>query len=237
MHGTEQPALRPNRTHINQHLFALFEPAFVKDYPEGQIEIAYASPATDDDGPNRCENFSAFEIEKAADFAERKNQAGFNVYVGAALRDGKSRGRAAKENVETGSRTWSDFDAAEDAARVSDLLREKNVIPSEMVITGTTPHRRFQIYIKLAGKVTPDQLEYANTVLRDWLGGDDVQRHAKPDAPGWHYQLPEACKDRTRLYHRARDAAHQLERAELHRQAIGRVMRWPRAERRDAPDR
>ena len=153
----------------------LFAPEFVKDYPDGQIEIAYASPATDDDGPNRCENFSAFEIEKAADFAERKNQAGFNVYVGAALRDGKSRGRAAKENIETGSRAWADFDAAGDDKRVGDLLREKNVAPSEIVRTGATPHRRFQIYVRLAGKVTPEQLETANTALRDWLGGDDVQ--------------------------------------------------------------
>ena len=79
-------APRPNKAHINEHLYALFAPELVKDYPDGQIEIAYASPATDDDGPNRCENFSVFEIEKAADFAERKNHAGFNVYVGAALR-------------------------------------------------------------------------------------------------------------------------------------------------------
>ena len=41
--------------------------------------------------------------------------------------------------------------------------------------TGATPHRRFQIYVRLAGKVTPEQLETANTALRDWLGGDDVQ--------------------------------------------------------------
>ena len=83
-------APRPNKAHINEHLYALFAPEFVKDYPDARIEIAYASPATDDGRPQRCEHFSVFEIEKAADFAERKNQAGFNVYVGAALRDGKS---------------------------------------------------------------------------------------------------------------------------------------------------
>ena len=81
--------LRPNRSNINAHLFALFSPDFVKDHPGAQIEIAFASPKTDDDGPDAAENFSVFDLQKAVDFAERKSKAGFNVYVGAALRNAR----------------------------------------------------------------------------------------------------------------------------------------------------
>ena len=167
--------LCPNKADINAHLSKLFSPEFAKDHPDAQVEIAYASPKTDDDGPDMCENFSVFDLQKAAAFAERKNTAGFNIYIGAALRNARSTGRASKPDVETGSRAWADFDDAGDDARVSNLLREKNILPSEIVQTGGTPHRRFQIYVKLFGKVTPEQLEAANTALRDWLGGDAVQ--------------------------------------------------------------
>ncbi len=146
---------RPNRADINRHLYALFPPDFAKDHPDAQIEIAYASPKTDDDGPDASENFSVFELQKAAAFAEKKSKAGFNVYVGAALRNAKSTGRASKPDVETGSKAWADFDDAGDDVRVSNLLREKNILPSEIVQTGGTPHRRFQIYVKLSGNVTP----------------------------------------------------------------------------------
>ena len=38
-------APRPNKAHINEHLYALFAPEFVKDYPDAWIEIAFADMA------------------------------------------------------------------------------------------------------------------------------------------------------------------------------------------------
>jgi hypothetical protein len=166
--------LRPNKTDINQHLASLFAPEFVHPYPDARIEIAWSNPTTDE-GPNRAKTFFAFDLAQAADFAEQKNTEGFNVYIGCALRNARSVGRAVKKDVVTSSRAWADFDGAGDDARVSDLLKEENVRPSEVVQTGTRPHRRFQVFIRLAGTVTPQQVEDANVVLRNWLGGDAVQ--------------------------------------------------------------
>ena len=95
--GAEYPAsepsapaatqLCPNRAAINQHLYALFHPDFMRAYPDAWIEIAYANPATGG-GLRTAEQFSAFDLEAAGDFAERMNRKGCNVYVGVALRKG-----------------------------------------------------------------------------------------------------------------------------------------------------
>ena len=82
-------------------------------YPDAWIEIAIANPTGGEGntGPKAAEHFSAFELEKAADYAVRKNKQGRNVYVGMALRQGETgpSGRATKENVITASRGWARF--------------------------------------------------------------------------------------------------------------------------------
>ena len=83
---TTAAPLYPNKVDINRHLFELFSPAFVRKYPDAQVEIAYANPATDE-GPRTAKPFSVFDLQKAADFAEEMSKVGRNVYVGAALRD------------------------------------------------------------------------------------------------------------------------------------------------------
>ena len=87
--------------------------------------------AKPDRGLNAAEHFSAFELEKAADFAAEKNAAGFNIYVGAALRQGetdsKSNGRASGANFLAASHSWAEFDGQEDEARIDAALKEKNL--------------------------------------------------------------------------------------------------------------
>jgi hypothetical protein len=173
MFGNTAAPLRPNRSDIDQHLFALFSPSFVHRYPDARIEIAYADPATGQ--LNSARTFVAFDLEKAADFAEQKTNEGNNVYVGVALRHAQVNGRAGKSEVVTASRAWADFDEPGDDVRVDLLLKERRVQPSEIVETGRTPHRRFQIYLKMDAAVTAERLELANTSLKTWLGGDDVQ--------------------------------------------------------------
>ena len=180
--------LEPNRADINKHLYALFHPDFVMAYPDAWIEIAYANPAAGG-GLRAAEQFSAFELEAAGDFAERKNRKGFNIYVGVALRQGEtpatSNGRASGANVLTACRAWTDFDGEGDAARVEAILKDKDIRPAEVVTTGTIPHRRFQVHFELLGKPsedgldpgnpTADELTAVNTALKELLGGDDVQ--------------------------------------------------------------
>src|SRR5262249_51032770 len=96
---TMDAPLCPSKADITAHLYALFPPAFVHQCPDGTwIEIAFCRPGED---LNKAHAFSAFDLDEAAEFAKEKNRAGYNVYVGAALRHGKQRGRANGANVLT----------------------------------------------------------------------------------------------------------------------------------------
>lgn len=170
-------SLHPNKADILRHLFQLFSPAFVRDHPDAQIEIAYAD-LRGSEKPDKAERFSVFKLDEAADFAELKSKAGCNVYVGPALRKGGTTGRASSADVVTSSRAWADFDKQGDEARVHVLLKEKNLQPTEVVQTGSTPHPRFQIYLKLAGKVTPQDLGDLNAAVEKLLDGDNVKSPA-----------------------------------------------------------
>ncbi len=121
MNAHTQP-LVPNKSDISAHLYALFDPAFVQPYPEAWIEIAYGRP---DGHLNAAENFSVFDLEKAAEFAEAKNKAGFNIYVGAAMRHGEkpASGRANGDHVVDASHAWAEFDGAGDAERIDEILK------------------------------------------------------------------------------------------------------------------
>ena len=174
--ATDAP-LSPNRADIAAHLYALFPPDFVKGHPDALIEIAYASPKTDDDGPNSVRDISPCSTCRKRSLSPRGKARPASTSMLApryGMANGQQAGQA-EPTSETGSKAWADFDDEGDVDRVSNLLREKNILPSDIIQTGGTPHRRFHPYVKLSGNVTPDQLEAANARLRDWLGGDDVQ--------------------------------------------------------------
>ena len=166
-----------NATDINAHLHALFDPAFVHAYPEAWFEIAYSHPDIADGAVRDAQNYGVFELKDAADFAEAKNKAGFNIYVSPALRHGKQprSGRAKTEQVLTSAFAWVDFDAAGDAERVDGILKAHNLTPALIVTTGLVPHRRAHLYFKLDGGVTPVQLEAANASLMTLLNTDEVK--------------------------------------------------------------
>jgi hypothetical protein len=73
--------LTPNLADINRHLYSIFSPTFVAGYPDANIEIAWGTPAYKDGAVNQARIFSAFDLEKAAAFAAKKNADGHNVYV------------------------------------------------------------------------------------------------------------------------------------------------------------
>jgi hypothetical protein len=170
---TADAPLYPNKTDIARHLFELFPPAFVRAYPDAWIEIAYANPAIG--GPDAAENFSVFDLQAAAEFAEKKNKDGFNIYVGAALRHGERCGRASGLNVLTASHSWAEFDKQGDDARIQAILKEKNLLAAMTVVTGRTPHLRAHLYFRLAGNFTPDELRTVNAAMKTLLGSDAVQ--------------------------------------------------------------
>ena len=177
MTQTTNNTLLPNKADIAAHLHALFAPAFVHPYPESWIEIAYGHPGKFDGAVNAAKNFSAFEIEKAIAFAETQNKRGYNIYVGASLRQGErpKSGRAGGPHVVDASHAWAEFDGAGDEARITAILKANNLTPTLVVTTGTIPHLRAHLYFKLAGAVTREKLEAANTALFQLLGSDAVQ--------------------------------------------------------------
>ena len=147
----------PNKSDILAHLSALFSTTFVHPYPDAWIEIAYGNPATGG-SPNAAEHFSVFNLEEAAEFAAEKNAAGFNIYVGAALRQGETgselNGRASGANFLAASHSWAEFDMQEDEARIDAVLKDKRLQPGLTVVTGRTPHLRAHLYFRLAGSAS-----------------------------------------------------------------------------------
>lgn len=168
--------LCPNRANINRHLYSLFPASFSKDYPDAWIEIAYAWPATGND-ITQAVHFSPFDLAKAADFAEQQNRAGYNIYIGPALRKGATgpNGRSSDANYLDTAYAWADFEAEGDYTRVSKILKEKKLLTAMLVMTGTVPHERAHLYFKINGSVTAAQIKSANTALKTLLSTDDVQ--------------------------------------------------------------
>jgi hypothetical protein len=166
--------LVPNKTDIAAHLYATFDPAFVRKHPAAWFEIAFGRP---DGRPNAAENFSVFDLQTAVEFVERKSSAGFNLYVGPALRQGArpDGGRSSDNLVATSALAWAEYDGAGDDERINDILKGNKLTPTIVVTTGTVPHVRRHLYFKLDGIVTPEQLRSVNTALMKLLGSDAVQ--------------------------------------------------------------
>ena len=98
--NAQTQTLAPNKADISAHLYALFDPSFVQAYPDAWIEIAYGYALTGGE-VNAAQNFSVFQLQDAAKFAEAKNRAGYNIYVGPAIRQGSrpATGRAVDRHV------------------------------------------------------------------------------------------------------------------------------------------
>src|SRR4051812_47757262 len=117
--------LSPNKNDIAAHLYALFSPEFVRPHPDAWIEIAYGHPASGN-AVNKAQIFTAFQLEESADFAQAKNAAGFNVYVGPAMRQGRKppTGRATDDHFLASAYVWFEYDGAGDAERIDAILKE-----------------------------------------------------------------------------------------------------------------
>ena len=177
---TTGASLCPNKTDIAAHLHALFAPAFVHPYPDAWFEIAYGYAATGGK-INEARNFSAFELKEAAEFAEAKNRAGFNIYVGPALRQGKQPGdgRAADKDVLASAYAWAEFDGAGDDERIDAILKTNQFAPAIIVTTGRIPHRRAHLYFKLEPNANAHTLRAVNSSLRELFGSDAVENASR----------------------------------------------------------
>ena len=168
------PLLKPNLSDINAHLYALFAPAFVQNFSDAKIEIAWADPRTGN-AVNRAEIFTAFDLEKSAVFAFQKNAAGLNVYVAPALRaETHLSGRANGRDIITARYAWCEYDGAGDAERVHALCKANMLWPALVITTGTIPHRRDHLYFEIDGFATPADLTAMGAGLKKLFSTDAV---------------------------------------------------------------
>jgi hypothetical protein len=173
--------LLPNKADINRHLSTLFAPTFVHDYPDAWIEIAYGNPDIKGGAITAAKDFSAFELKLAAEFAVAKNKAGYNLYVGPALRHGQQPGdgRAGDKNVLAAAYAWVEFDGAGDDQRIDAILKAKNLAPAMIVTTGLVPHRRAHLYFKLEDGANAETVRAGNAALRKLLSSDAVHNASR----------------------------------------------------------
>jgi hypothetical protein len=171
--------LAPNLADISAHLHALFAPDFVHRHPDAWIEIAFARP---DENLNKARIFSAFDVEGAATFALDINTRGFNVYVGAALRQGEKpkSGRASDVHFHAARYSWAEYDNAGDHDRITAICKDIGLQPALGVVTGTIPHHRLHIYFLNAQPVTEaDEIRATNKALKELFNSDDVDNPSR----------------------------------------------------------
>ena len=166
--------LKPNVAEISVHLHALFPPEFVHQFPDAQIEIIYGPPGVF----TNSSWFSAFDLKAIAGFAEVRNAAGDNIYVGAALRQGSvpESGRANAQSYLAAQCGWCEYDGAGDHERIVAICKEKQLEPAIIVTTGTVPDLRQHLYFRIKGGVVATAEQAAvNDGLRGLLSSDDVK--------------------------------------------------------------
>jgi hypothetical protein len=171
---TTDTPLYPNKADIERHLFMLFPPAFVHPYPHAWIEIAFCRP---DESLNKARIFSAFDLQGAAKFAADMNARGFNVYVGAALRQGEKpqSGRANDAHFLVARYSWADYDNADDHERITAICKAEGLEPAFGVVTGTVPQQRCHLYFLNAEPITNvDAIQASNEALKELFSSGDV---------------------------------------------------------------
>ena len=143
------------------------------------IEIAWSDPA--DGQLNRARKFLAFDLNPVIDFAEWKNEAGCNLYVGAALRRGEmpAKGRANDNNFQAASFAWAEFDGAGDDTRIAAILKEKQLKPALVVTTGSVPHLRAHLYFAVDDGADREKLVAALKALKTLLKSDNVDNASR----------------------------------------------------------
>jgi nucleotide-binding universal stress UspA family protein len=152
------PIIAPDREPMLQHLQLLFGRALA-----GKIEISGIHL----DGGMRTNFFGVDQFEDAAEWALQLNaQPGWNVYVGAALRnDDVFPGKAAADtDFYRTYAVWADADTDEQVASAREAYRALSIEPPYIVVTGRTPSKRAQMWWPLETPIS--DIEALRGVLR-----------------------------------------------------------------------
>lgn len=168
IHGLPHWPHLTNRADMAAHIEWLIAPARGA-YDDALVEIAHDMPGK---GVTWARLFDFGEIDQALDFADAKNVAGSNVYIGAALRlpDTNRNKRASAEDFYVATAVPIDIDTAYDATRAAMAA----VCDDGMVVTtGLTPTRRSQHWTRLVEPCDSDpDFAHAFRGLVEHVGAD-----------------------------------------------------------------
>lgn len=156
------PIISPDRALMLQHLELLFGRALA-----GRVEITAIHTDKEPKRPARTKFFDVGDWEEAAAFAADVNaQPGWNVYVGAALRnEDVFPGKAAEDSDFFRTYVvWADADDDEQVSSARETYRSLGITPPFIVVTGRTPSKRAQLWWPLENPI--DDIDTLRAQLR-----------------------------------------------------------------------
>jgi hypothetical protein len=167
------PDFEPDHEAMHRHVQALFGGASAWALG-GLVELAW----TDASPPHALSHAAVFPLTERQALVEKavalNRRPGCNVYIGAALRrpDVTGSKRCSDAAFHAASFAWADIDTnAVDAALARST--DAGVPPTLTVITGTTPHKRAQLWWRLdSASVDPATHRSLCATIGKALGGD-----------------------------------------------------------------
>ena len=134
----------PDQVAMQRHVEHLF-----LDCMSGLVELAWTDP--DDGAPRHANLFGIDRLDELVEKAAALNGERRNTYVGAALRKENAPpfGRSNGVDFLAATALWADLDDAGGTVRASTRYRELGVPPTLVVVTGTKPHQRAQLWWRL----------------------------------------------------------------------------------------
>jgi len=166
--------LRPDTAAINKHLYALFPPALVGQFPDSRIEIAYGCPV-----PDKAMTFPATKIGAITEFVVERNGAGDNIYVGPTLKKPETPpcGRTNSADFLVGWWVFADHD--EGAMEARQRAKNAGLDPGILVISGTIPEPREHHYFRVPPTQDNSVRVAAMNGIQGACGGDSVHDAAR----------------------------------------------------------
>ncbi len=176
MNAVVMPMYKPDAAAMTEHVEHLFG-GFLDGFHDGLVELSWTDTKPDESGRYKLRHarlFGTDQLDELVEEAARLNAVPMcNVYIGAALRrpDTAPFGRAKDNEAWALTAFYTDLD--EDGAVPAARAVYGNAKPTMVVVTGTHPHKRAQLWWKLEEPATSP--EHWEAVLRGMavaMGGD-----------------------------------------------------------------
>jgi hypothetical protein len=168
--------MRPDPDAMMQHLDHMFG-GYLDGYQDGLIELAWTNPVADETERYRLRHAQLFTVDQfdeiIAKAVEVNSRPRTNVYIGASLKlpDTAPFGRTVDADFYVATCAWADLDDADANALAKHRITDAK--PTLVVRTGSVPHKRHQLWWRLAEPVAdPGRLSAICKGMSVALSGD-----------------------------------------------------------------